>query len=168
MPRSRFADDALVRLESVQNANDVANAVARTIAGQPTRYDAVPWLWSNQYDLKLQTVGLSSGYDETVPRGDPGRRSFSEVYLKQGRVVALDCVNAVKDYVQGRKLVEQGACPARDTPRSECVSQGTGRPIEAPRDLVSRTAIPAGQRCYAAPERRSRLQSRDCGQCRYP
>jgi len=68
----------------------------------------VPWFWSNQYDLKLQTVGLSIGYDATVVRGDPAARSFSVMYLRQGRVIALDCVNATKDYVQGRKLVVEG------------------------------------------------------------
>ncbi|KAK0339039.1 hypothetical protein LTR94_036163, partial [Friedmanniomyces endolithicus] len=61
------------------------------------------------YDLKLQTVGLSTGHDAAVLRGDPATRSFSLVYLKQGRVIALDCVNAIKDYVQGRALVVAGA-----------------------------------------------------------
>jgi 3-phenylpropionate/trans-cinnamate dioxygenase ferredoxin reductase subunit len=111
-----FADGAAIRLESVQNANDQANVVAkRIVTGQDAGYHAVPWFWSNQYDLKLQTVGLSTGHDATVLRGDPATRSFSVVYLKQGRVIALDCVNAVKDYVQGRKLVEARAAidPAR-------------------------------------------------------
>jgi 3-phenylpropionate/trans-cinnamate dioxygenase ferredoxin reductase subunit len=106
-----FADGAAVRLESVQNANDQATVAAKAIMGQEARYEATPWFWSNQYDLKLQTVGLSAGHDATIVRGDPGQRSFSVVYLKGGRVVALDCVNAVKDYVQGRKLVEAGARP---------------------------------------------------------
>lgn len=106
-----FADGAEIRLESVQNANDQANVVAKTIAGQHAAYHAVPWFWSNQYDLKLQTVGLSIGHHATVLRGDPATRSFSIVYLKAGRVIALDCVNAVKDYVQGRKLVETAATP---------------------------------------------------------
>lgn len=104
-----FADDKLVRLESVQNANDQATVVAKTIIGDPADYHAVPWFWSNQFNLKLQTVGLSAGHDATVTRGDPVSRSFSVVYLKQGRVIALDCVNSVKDYVQGRKLVEARA-----------------------------------------------------------
>jgi 3-phenylpropionate/trans-cinnamate dioxygenase ferredoxin reductase subunit len=110
-----FADGAELRLESVQNANDMANAVAKTLTGTPTEYHAVPWFWSNQYDLRLQTVGLSIGYDAIVTRGDPGSRSFSLIYLKQGRVIALDCVNAVRDYVQGRTLVVEGksADPAR-------------------------------------------------------
>jgi 3-phenylpropionate/trans-cinnamate dioxygenase ferredoxin reductase subunit len=100
-----FADGLPIRLESVQNANDQATLVARTIMGQDLAYDAVPWFWSNQYDLRLQTVGLSTGHDATVLRGDPASRSFSVIYLKEGRVIALDCVNATKDYVQGRKLV---------------------------------------------------------------
>lgn len=106
-----FAEGANIRLESVQNANDQANVVARTIAGQDAAYHAVPWFWSNQYDLKLQTVGLSIGHDATVLRGDPAARSFSIIYLKAGRVIALDCVNSVKDYVQGRKLIETRAAP---------------------------------------------------------
>ncbi|MCW4460080.1 FAD-dependent oxidoreductase [Sphingomonas sp. BT-65] len=100
-----FADGMPVRLESVQNAHDQATVAAKTIAGIEAHYDAVPWFWSNQYDLKLQTVGLSTGHDATVVRGDPAARSFSVIYLKDGQVIALDCVNATKDYVQGRKLV---------------------------------------------------------------
>ena len=106
-----FADGVEIRLESVQNANDMANAVAKTLTGTPSDYHAVPWFWSNQYDLRLQTVGLSIGHDATVLRGDPAGRSFSLIYLKQGRVIALDCVNMVRDYVQGRALVVEGKCP---------------------------------------------------------
>ncbi len=108
---NRFADDMPTRLESVQNANDQATLVAKTIMGQDLAYDAVPWFWSNQYDLKLQTVGLSTGHDAAILRGDPATRSFSVIYLKEGRVIALDCVNATKDYVQGRKLVVERMSP---------------------------------------------------------
>ncbi|AJP70672.1 NAD(P)/FAD-dependent oxidoreductase [Sphingomonas hengshuiensis] len=105
---NRFAGGASIRVESVQNANDQAAVAAKAILGQPVAYEAVPWFWSNQYDIKLQTVGLSIGYDLAVVRGDTASRSFTVAYLKQGRVIALDCVNAVKDYVQGRKLVTEG------------------------------------------------------------
>ncbi len=103
-----FAEGAVIRLESVQNANDQANVVARGICGDAAPYHAIPWFWSNQYDLKLQTAGLSTGHDRAVLRGDPATRSFSVVYLKQGRVIAIDCVNATKDYVQGRMIVTAG------------------------------------------------------------
>jgi 3-phenylpropionate/trans-cinnamate dioxygenase ferredoxin reductase subunit len=103
--RSAFAAGAMLRVESVQNANDQANVAAKTILGSSEPYNAIPWFWSNQYDLKLQTVGLSAGFDDYVLRGDPASRSFSLIYLRDGRVIALDCVNSVKDYVQGRKLV---------------------------------------------------------------
>ncbi len=108
---NRFAGGAAIRLESVQNANDQANVVARAIMGGTDGYDAVPWFWSNQYDLKLQTVGLSIGYDQMVLRGNPDSRSFSLIYLQGGRVIALDCVNMVKDYVAGRALVTGGLSP---------------------------------------------------------
>jgi 3-phenylpropionate/trans-cinnamate dioxygenase ferredoxin reductase subunit len=104
-----YAKGSVVRLESVQNANDMANAAARAICGDPQPYEAVPWFWSNQYDLKLQTAGLSLGHDTTVLRGKPEERSFSVVYLRGGQVIALDCVNRTKDYAQGRKLVEARA-----------------------------------------------------------
>jgi 3-phenylpropionate/trans-cinnamate dioxygenase ferredoxin reductase component len=104
-----FAEGATIRLESVQNANDQAKIAALAIIGNPQDYAATPWFWSNQYDLKLQTVGLSAGHDATVLRGDPATRSFSVIYLKAGKVIALDCVNMVRDYAQGRKLVEARA-----------------------------------------------------------
>lgn len=95
----------------MQNAADQATCVAKAIVGQPAPYRAFPWFWSNQYDLKLQTAGLSIGHDQAVVRGDPANRAFSVVYLKRGRVIAIDCVNMVKDYVQGRKLIESEAVP---------------------------------------------------------
>jgi 3-phenylpropionate/trans-cinnamate dioxygenase ferredoxin reductase subunit len=100
-----FAGGELVRLESVQNAVDQAGIAAQAILGGEARYEAVPWFWSNQFDLRLQTVGLLSGHDGLLLRGDPAHGSFSIIYLKEGRVIALDCVNAVKDYVQGRALI---------------------------------------------------------------
>lgn len=103
-----FADSAVIRLESVQNANDMANTVARAIMGDKQPYHALPWFWSNQYDLKLQTAGLNIGFDATVLRGDPETRKFTVVYMKEGRPIAFDCVNTMKDYVQGRKLLENG------------------------------------------------------------
>lgn len=109
-----YAGGAVIRLESVQNATDMANVAAKSICGDARPYQAVPWFWSNQYDLRLQTVGLSLDHDETVLRGDPATRRFSVVYLSEGRVIALDCVNATKDYAQGRKLVEAGSKPERE------------------------------------------------------
>lgn len=108
---NRFADGAVIRLESVQNANDQATIAAKSILGEDVAYDAVPWFWSNQYDIRLQTVGLSTGHDAMVLRGDPATKSFSLIYLKRGRVIALDCVNATRDYVQGRRLVVEGLSP---------------------------------------------------------
>lgn len=101
-----WAGGLRLRLESVQNATDMGSCAARAIAGAPEPYTAMPWFWSNQYDLRLQTVGLSVGHDSTLVRGDPGTRSFSVLYLLEGRVIALDCVNSTRDYVQGRRLIE--------------------------------------------------------------
>jgi len=104
-----YADGNVIRLESVQNAVDQAVTVAKTIMGGRNAYGAVPTFWSDQYDLKLKTVGLSLAHDSTILRGDPETRRFSVVYLRTGRVIALDCVNAVKDYAQGRALVQARA-----------------------------------------------------------
>ncbi|GMO93406.1 NAD(P)/FAD-dependent oxidoreductase [Bradyrhizobium sp. TM239] len=109
-----FAGGAEIRLESVQNANDMAATAARAVVGELTPYRVLPWFWSNQYDLRLQTIGLSMGYDAEVVRGDPASRSFSVIYLRDSRVIALDCVNSTKDYVQGKRLVENGVRSAAD------------------------------------------------------
>jgi 3-phenylpropionate/trans-cinnamate dioxygenase ferredoxin reductase component len=100
-----YAGGELVRVESVQNANDMALTVSRCIVGSPEPYRALPWFWSNQYDLRLQTVGLSTGYTETVIRGSPASKSFSVVYLRESRVVSLDCINAPRDFMHGRLLI---------------------------------------------------------------
>jgi 3-phenylpropionate/trans-cinnamate dioxygenase ferredoxin reductase subunit len=104
-----YADGAVIRLESVQNAHDMAAVAAKSICGAPVAYDALPWFWSNQYDLKLQTAGLSINHDHAVVRGDPAARSFSVVYLKGGRIEAVDAVNCTRDYVQGQKLIKARA-----------------------------------------------------------
>lgn len=109
-----FADGKVIRLESVQNATDQATTAAKAIAGLLAPYHAVPWFWSNQYDLRLQTVGLSAGYDDLVVRGMPAARSFSVVYLREGCVIAIDSVNATRDYVQGKALVVSRARVPRD------------------------------------------------------
>lgn len=106
-----YAGGAVMRVESVQNANDQATCVAKALCGDEKPYHAFPWFWSNQYDLRLQTAGISVGYDTTVLRGSPADRAFSVTYLKGGKMIAIDAVNMVKDYVQGRKLVEAGFAP---------------------------------------------------------
>jgi 3-phenylpropionate/trans-cinnamate dioxygenase ferredoxin reductase subunit len=105
---NRFAGGARIRLESVQNAHDQATTAVKHMLGRPEPYEAIPWFWSNQYDLRLQTVGISTGHDRAIVRGSTESRSFSIIYLREGRVIALDCVNATKDYVQGRKLILDG------------------------------------------------------------
>jgi 3-phenylpropionate/trans-cinnamate dioxygenase ferredoxin reductase subunit len=110
---NRFAGGYRIRLESVQNAQDQARVAAKAIMGVPEPYCAVPRFWSDQYDLKLQSVGLFHDHDEALVRGDPASRRFSVIYLREGRVIALDCVNAVKDFVQGRALVIDRAMAVR-------------------------------------------------------
>lgn len=106
-----YAGGKRIRLESIQNANDQASVVARAICGEAKPYDAVPWFWSNQYDLKLQTLGLSQGHDQIIVRGSASDRSFSVLYLSGGRIVAIDSVNAVKDYVQAKAWIAKGDRP---------------------------------------------------------
>ena len=103
-----------IRLESVQNAVDQAEAVAGIIAGGEKAYDPKPWFWSDQYDVKLQIAGFNLGYDETLLR--PGLRegAASVWYFKQSRFIAVDAINDAKAYVTGKKLLETGANPSRE------------------------------------------------------
>jgi 3-phenylpropionate/trans-cinnamate dioxygenase ferredoxin reductase subunit len=100
-----------IRLESVDNAFEQAKSAAANICGKPTPHDKTPWFWSDQYELKLQIVGLSQHYDRVVLRGDPGSRSFSCCYLRDGELIALDAVNHAKDFMAGRKLIAERARP---------------------------------------------------------
>ena len=104
---NRFAG-GFARLESVQNAVDQAKAVATSILGRPAAYDEVPWFWSDQYEVKLQMVGLSAGHDLQVVRGDPASSRFSVFYFRGGRLLAIDSVNRAADHMAGRKLLAAG------------------------------------------------------------
>lgn len=98
--------DRMLRLESVQNATDQARVAAAAVCGRETPYNALPWFWSDQYDLKLQIAGLSQGYEEIVVRGDrQGSRSFAVFYLRQGRVIAVDAVNKAAEFMMGKRLI---------------------------------------------------------------
>ncbi|MDY0013244.1 MAG: FAD-dependent oxidoreductase, partial [Rhodocyclaceae bacterium] len=94
-----------MRFESVPNATEQARTVAATICGKDMPYNPTPWFWSTQYDLKLQMVGISEGYDEVVFRGRPESRSFAVFYLKDGRVIAVDTVNHLQDFIVAKQLV---------------------------------------------------------------
>ena len=94
-----------LRLESVHNALEQAKTAAANICGKDTSYAQVPWFWSDQYDLKLQIAGLSEGYDDVVIRGNPVERSFSCLYLRDGRLIAVDAINAPRDFVQSKQLI---------------------------------------------------------------
>ncbi len=100
-----------IRLESVDNAFEQARTAAANICGRVLVHDKTPWFWSDQYELKLQIVGLSQGYDQVVLRGDPAGRSFSCCYLRDGELIALDAVNHVKDFMAARKLIAERVRP---------------------------------------------------------
>ncbi|WP_420400499.1 NAD(P)/FAD-dependent oxidoreductase [Flagellimonas sp.] len=94
-----------VRLESVQNALDQAKTAAKAICGQDNVvYDSIPWFWSDQFDVKLQIVGLSSGYDDVVIRREGGK-SFSVWYFKEDELLAVDAVNFAKAYILGTNFI---------------------------------------------------------------
>ena len=98
--------DRRIRLESVQNATDQSRVAAGAACGKEVSYNAVPWFWSEQYDLMLQIAGLSQGYDEIITRGDPGNgRSFAAFYLREGRVIAVDAVNKPQEFMFSKKLI---------------------------------------------------------------
>jgi len=113
---------APTRLESVQNAVDQAAVAAKSILGEPVAYDALPWFWSDQYDLKLQMAGLSRGYDDCIIRGDMASEKFSICYFKAGQLIAVDSVNAIADHMAAKRLLAAGTmvskaqCADNDVP----------------------------------------------------
>jgi 3-phenylpropionate/trans-cinnamate dioxygenase ferredoxin reductase subunit len=100
-----------MRLESVGNAIDQAECVADNILGEGQAYEAKPWFWSDQYDVKLQIAGLSAGYDRIVTRqGEDGVVSFW--YYAGVRLLAIDAMNDPRAYMVGKRLIESGKSPA--------------------------------------------------------
>jgi 3-phenylpropionate/trans-cinnamate dioxygenase ferredoxin reductase subunit len=98
-----------LRLESVHNAIEQGKTVAASIIGEPVAYAQVPWFWSDQYDVKLQIVGITEGYDQFVIRGNPDERSFAAFYLQDGKLLAVDAINSPREFMLGKKLIAAGA-----------------------------------------------------------
>ncbi|MFN3831138.1 MAG: NAD(P)/FAD-dependent oxidoreductase [Allorhizobium sp.] len=97
-----------VRLESVQNAVDQAEAIAAILAGGADPYRPKPWFWSDQYDVKLQIAGFNLDYDQTVMRPGSREGSLSIWYFRGNEFIAVDAINDAKAYVTGKKLLEMG------------------------------------------------------------
>ncbi len=106
--------DRQLRLESVHNAVEQAKTAVSNICGKEIHYCQLPWFWSDQYDLKLQIAGLSTGYDDVVIRGNPADRSFACLYLRDGRLIATDAVNSPREFVQSKALITARAEVDRD------------------------------------------------------
>lgn len=102
-----------VRLESVPNAIEQAKVAAVNIAGGNAVHDALPWFWSDQYDVKLQTAGLSEGYDDVVIRGAIADKKFSVWYLKNDVLLAVDAINEPAVFMLSKKLLLNNAMPSR-------------------------------------------------------
>ncbi|MGA5462318.1 NAD(P)/FAD-dependent oxidoreductase [Mycobacterium sp. NPDC050041] len=97
-----------IRLESVPGAGEQAKVAAATICGKSKKVAALPWFWSDQYDVKLQIAGLNTGYDEVVLSGDPTRdRDFTCFYLRAGELIAADCINRPRDFVFSKRVITQ-------------------------------------------------------------
>ncbi|APE37083.1 pyridine nucleotide-disulfide oxidoreductase [Nocardia mangyaensis] len=107
--------DCRLRLESVPNAVEQGKVVAATICGKAKEISALPWFWSDQFDLKLQIAGLNTGYDEIVLRGDSeAGRDFACFYLDKGLLIAADCVNRPQEFMFSKRAIAQGLTPNRE------------------------------------------------------
>ncbi|MGN7869437.1 NAD(P)/FAD-dependent oxidoreductase [Paracoccus sp. 22332] len=103
-----------LRLESVGNAIDMAEAVADNILGAHTPYQPKPWFWSDQFDAKLQIAGLGTGHDRIFTRPGDGQHGGSVWYFRDGRLIAVDALNDARAYMIGKRLIESGRSPAPD------------------------------------------------------
>ncbi|MBL4671195.1 MAG: FAD-dependent oxidoreductase [Arenicella sp.] len=106
-----FLYDRRIRLESVPNAVEQAKVAAATICGKEMIYDQLPWFWSDQYDVKLQTAGLLQEHDQVVTRGDANSRKFAAFYLKGGVLIAVDALNSPAEFMLSKKLIQQKISP---------------------------------------------------------
>ena len=103
-----------LRLESVGNAIDMAEAVADNILGANTPYHPKPWFWSDQFDAKLQIAGLGTGHDRIVTRAGDGQHGGSVWYFQGSRLIAVDALNDARAFMIGKRLIEAGRSPDPD------------------------------------------------------
>ncbi len=103
-----------IRLESVPNASDQAKTAALCICDQAVPYQEIPWFWSDQYDCKLQTVGLLTGFDDYVLRGSPDSGKFAVFYFKEEQLIAMDAINSPGEFMVCRRLIPLGISPSKD------------------------------------------------------
>ena len=103
--------DRRIRLESVPNAMEQAKVAAATICDNGQAYNQLPWFWSDQYDVKLQTAGLLQDHDQVVLRGDQSKRKFAAFYLKNGQLIAVDALNSPAEFMLSKKLIINKASP---------------------------------------------------------
>lgn len=107
-PSARYGRS--LRLESVQNALDQARVAAANVCGKPQIYDSLPWFWSDQYDVKLQSAGLRLDHEHEIVRGDPNvidEKGISVFYLRGEYMIAADCVNNAKEFMACKKLIAE-------------------------------------------------------------
>ncbi|MGA8863192.1 MAG: FAD-dependent oxidoreductase [Gallionella sp.] len=107
----KLPDGTWLRLESVQNATEQGRSAAAALLGQERPFVATTWFWSDQYDKKLQIAGLSAGAEQWVVRGAMASGSFSILHFRGDRLIAADSVNAGKDHLLARKLLDAGVSP---------------------------------------------------------
>ncbi|HTP40068.1 MAG TPA: FAD-dependent oxidoreductase [Steroidobacteraceae bacterium] len=107
----RMPDGSLLRLESVQNAVEQGKSAAAALMGRERPFLAAPWFWSDQFDLKLQMVGLSHGYDTVISRGDADSAAFSAYYYRAGQLIAVDSLSRPGEHMVARKLLDAGLTP---------------------------------------------------------
>ena len=111
-----------LRLESVHNAMEQSKTVANTIMGNKEPYDQVPWFWSDQYDHKLQLVGISGEHDETIMRGSESEQKFLLFYLKNSELIAVNAINSSKEFLICRKLVANKVKISSDVIKDQSVN----------------------------------------------
>jgi 3-phenylpropionate/trans-cinnamate dioxygenase ferredoxin reductase subunit len=121
----RLADGSLLRLESVQNAVEQGKAAAATLMGREKPFRVSPWFWSDQYDIKLQMVGLSKGYDDVVCRGDLAKPAFSAYYFRGRRLIAVDSLSRISEHNNARKLLDAGLTPTPEQVADESFDLGS-------------------------------------------
>ncbi len=100
-----FIYNRRIRLESVPNAVAQAKTTAAAICDNHVPYDQLPWFWSDQYNIKLQTAGLFQGYDDAVIAGDIEKGKFSVTYLKDNKTIAMDAFNSPAEFMRAKKKI---------------------------------------------------------------
>lgn len=95
-----------IRVEHWDHAINQGITAAKNMMNEKSEvYNAIPYFWSDQYDLKIQYLGFAKEWERTVLRGSLEKEEFTMFYINDNKIVSALFVNSPRNVLPTRKLM---------------------------------------------------------------